>query len=388
MNNPNLYNQGYGNERYMQGYMQVPPGTNNVANNPNLGNNGVPPGHYGMVQNNEAYYYNSMQGQNLPYIHPQLQNMPISQVNPISMLNQHAQQMQSNNMYQHGGNISNLNPKNKVLDMETLFSAVNMLLDPATCKLAVPQLLEYREDYDILGPMVWYSFGAMSVLMQEIFKAYPNCYGSTLGNEQSVHIGHVLTLLQVIATCERIRPLFVTSAIPHFLLPFLTIPNKLQPIEHIRTSTLGVFGALVKCDDLKIVEVLIKMDFLPIVLKLIETKSYGADLTKTIGLFILGKLLNHKTVFDLVLNSQEYYYFTISGLLAATSFLKNEKSFRLYKQLLKVYIKLCESAYVRKYLQLHLPECLRDNTFSEYYEEDESTRNQVQNLLHLINSEK
>lgn len=60
--------------------------------------------------------------------------------------------------------------------------------------------------------------------------------------------------------------------------------SKLKPFENIRAASLGIIGALIKGEETKPIDFLIKSELIPICLRIV---SQGMELSKIIALFIL-----------------------------------------------------------------------------------------------------
>jgi len=94
------------------------------------------------------------------------------------------------------------------------------------------------------------------------------------------------TMLELHVYCTR----FLVSAahIPLYLYPFLSSPAKSRQYEFLRLTSLGVIGALVKQDNARVVDYLLKTEIIPMCLHIMKT---GTDLSMTVATFIVQKIL-------------------------------------------------------------------------------------------------
>lgn len=167
---------------------------------------------------------------------------------------------------------------------------VHQLINPATRENALLELSKKRENFPELAPYLWYSFGAIAALLQEIVSIYPLLSPPALTAHASNRVCNALALLQCVASHNETRSLFLQGGranfaascaqllpldcttwtrcvlvraqqhllevlhnaglfaahIPLFLYPFLNTMSKTRPFEYLRLTSLGVIGALVK----------------------------------------------------------------------------------------------------------------------------------------------
>jgi CCR4-NOT transcription complex subunit 9 len=64
--------------------------------------------------------------------------------------------------------------------------------------------------------------------------------------------------------------------------------SKGRSFEYLRLTSLGVIGALVKVDDPKVIDFLIKTEIIPLCLRIMER---GTELSQTVATFIIQKIL-------------------------------------------------------------------------------------------------
>lgn len=73
-----------------------------------------------------------------------------------------------------------------------------------------------------------------------------------------------------------------------FLFPILNTVTKQNPFELLRLTSLGVIGALVKTDDPDVIHFLLNTELILLCLRIMDI---GLDLSKTLAVFILQKIL-------------------------------------------------------------------------------------------------
>eukprot|EP01126_Amoeba_proteus_P049421 TRINITY_DN577_c0_g1_i25.p1 TRINITY_DN577_c0_g1~~TRINITY_DN577_c0_g1_i25.p1 ORF type:complete len:177 (+),score=30.82 TRINITY_DN577_c0_g1_i25:71-532(+) len=123
---------------------------------------------------------------------------------------------------------------------------VGELTDKNKREHALLELSKRREAIPEMAPLLWYSFGVVSALLQEIVSIYPLLSPPKLKSHQSDRVCNALALLQCVASHVTTRGAFLTAHIPLFLYPFLNTVTKSRPFESLKLTSLGVIGALVK----------------------------------------------------------------------------------------------------------------------------------------------
>ncbi len=95
---------------------------------------------------------------------------------------------------------------------------VHQLINPATRENALLELSKKRENFPELAPYLWYSFGTMAALLQEIISAYPLLSPpGLLTAHASNRVCNALALLQCVASHQDTRSMFLQgeSHTPH-----------------------------------------------------------------------------------------------------------------------------------------------------------------------------
>jgi CCR4-NOT transcription complex subunit 9 len=86
---------------------------------------------------------------------------------------------------------------------------VQQLISPATRENALLELSKKRENFPDLAPYLWYSFGTIAALLQEIVSIYPLLSPPALTAHGSNRVCNALALLQCVASHPETRGLFL-----------------------------------------------------------------------------------------------------------------------------------------------------------------------------------
>jgi CCR4-NOT transcription complex subunit 9 len=89
---------------------------------------------------------------------------------------------------------------------------VHQLSNPATRENALLELSKKRENFPELAPYLWYSFGTVAALLQEIVSIYPLLSPPSLTAHASNRVCNALALLQCVASHPETRGLFLQGA--------------------------------------------------------------------------------------------------------------------------------------------------------------------------------
>jgi hypothetical protein len=89
---------------------------------------------------------------------------------------------------------------------------VHQLSNPATRENALLELSKKRENFPELAPYLWYSFGTVAALLQEIVSIYPLLTPPSLTAHASNRVCNALALLQCVASHPETRGLFLQGA--------------------------------------------------------------------------------------------------------------------------------------------------------------------------------
>ncbi|PLW45777.1 hypothetical protein PCASD_04752 [Puccinia coronata f. sp. avenae] len=170
-------------------------------------------------------------------------------------------------------------------------------------------------------------------------------------------------LLQCVASHNETRALFLQAHLPLFLYPFLNTTSKTRPFEYLRLTSLGVIGALVKQNDnSEVINFLLSTEIIPLCLRIMET---GSELSKTVAIFIVQKILLDEMGLAYICQTYERFYAVGTVLSNMVNQLVETQAVRLLKHVVRCYLRLSDNLRAREALRACLPEPLRDTTFSQ-----------------------
>ena len=246
------------------------------------------------------------------------------------------------------------------------------LLNGNSRETALMELSKKREQVPELALIIWHSFGTlqsiiklqmaansipkgvMTSLLQEIISVYPLLNPSQLTAAASNRVCNALALLQCVASHNETRGLFlngtqllpvhireransVTAHIPLFLYPFLNTTSKSRPFEYLRLTSLGVIGALVKNDSSEVINFLLTTEIIPLCLRIMET---GSELSKTVAIFIVQKILLDDTGLGYICHTYERFYAVGTVLSNMVTQLVEQQTVRLLKHVVRCFLRL------------------------------------------------
>ncbi|CAK7241142.1 MAG: RNA-binding protein, CCR4-NOT complex subunit Rcd1 [Sporothrix thermara] len=252
------------------------------------------------------------------------------------------------------------------------------LLNENTREAALLELSKKREQVPELALILWHSFGVMTSLIQEIISVYSLLNPSQLTAAASNRVCNALALLQCVASHNDTRTLFLSAHIPLFLYPFLNTTSKSRPFEYLRLTSLGVIGALVKNDSSEVINFLLTTEIIPLCLRIMET---GSELSKTVAIFIVQKILLDDNGLNYICATYERFYAVGTVLSNMVGQLVEQQTARLLKHVVRCFLRLSDNARAREALRQCLPEPLRDATFSSVLRDDAATKRCLTQLL-------
>ncbi len=193
----------------------------------------------------------------------------------------------------------------------------------------------------------------MTSLLQEIISVYPLLNPSQLTAAASNRVCNALALLQCVASHSETRGLFLngecdhfttrssyltsqTAHIPLFLYPFLNTTSKSRPFEYLRLTSLGVIGALVKNDSTEVINFLLTTEIIPLCLRIMET---GSELSKTVAIFIVQKILLDDTGLGYICHTYERFYAVGTVLSNMVTQLVEQQTVRLLKHVVRCFLR-------------------------------------------------
>ncbi|XP_037480951.1 CCR4-NOT transcription complex subunit 9-like [Triticum dicoccoides] len=262
--------------------------------------------------------------------------------------------------------------------MTSMKHLVLNLCDPTLRERSLAELSQMREMFPDLAPLLWYSFGTVAALVQEILRIYPALSPPTLTSAASTQVCNVLALFQCIASLPETRSPFIEADIPLYLYPFLRTVDKAQPFEQLRLATLGVIGALVKDENAEAAEYLLQRETIPLCLNIMEM---GNEPSKTVSTFILLKVLLTEVGLEQCCDTRGPFYAIAFALQKRVDSPDERPSARLLKCIIQCYLRLFDHRRGRAVLKTNLPSVIRDGTFNGYLMGDPSAQECLQKLL-------
>ncbi|KAI0986430.1 hypothetical protein GJ496_002447 [Pomphorhynchus laevis] len=276
------------------------------------------------------------------------------------------------------------NLANENMSIVAISECIKTLCDPLKRESALMILSKRRELIADLAVMLWYSFGSVAALLEEVVSVYSSIIPPTLSALQSNRVCNALALLQCIASHPDTRHEFMNAKIPLFLYPFLHTSCKTRPFEYLRLTSLGVIGALVKTDEHEVIAFLINTEIIPLCLRIMEN---GSELSKTVATFILQKVLADDSGLQYICHTYERFSHVAMILGRMVLSLAKDQCPRLLKHVIRCYLRLSENHRAREALRSCLPDNLKNNTFARCLQSEPLTRRWLQQLLQNIERE-
>ncbi len=156
-----------------------------------------------------------------------------------------------------------------------------------------------------------------------------------------------------------------SAHIPLFLYPFLNTTSKTRPFEYLRLTSLGVIGALVKVrmmievlalplksltscgntlpqqnDNSDVINFLLSTEIIPLCLRIMET---GSELSKTVAIFIVQKILLDDLGLSYICQTYERFYAVGTVLSNMVNALVDSQAVRLLKHVVRCYLRLSDN---------------------------------------------
>lgn len=193
----------------------------------------------------------------------------------------------------------------------------------------------------------------MTSLLQEIISVYNLLNPSQLTAAASNRVCNALALLQCVASHNDTRTLFLNGMeapdprrvplltcalahIPLYLYPFLNTTSKSRPFEYLRLTSLGVIGALVKNDSTEVINFLLTTEIIPLCLRIMET---GSELSKTVAIFIVQKILLDDNGLNYICATYERFYAVGTVLSNMVAQLVESQTARLLKHVVRCFLR-------------------------------------------------
>ncbi|KAK4336912.1 hypothetical protein RND71_044024 [Anisodus tanguticus] len=268
------------------------------------------------------------------------------------------------------------------IDYEKIYQWILELTIAETKENALVELSSKRESVPDLALLLWYSFGSIASLLQEIISAYPYLTPNqpNLSPHHSSRVCNALALLQCVASHNETRNAFLQANIPTYLYPFFSLDtaSKSKTYEYLRLTSLGVIGALVKSDEQQVINFLLSTEIIPLCLRIMEN---GSELSKTVATFILQKILLDETGLSYICQTYDRFSHVAIILGKLVYNLTKEQSSRLLKHVIRCYLRLSDNSRAREALRLCLPDQIKDDTFANLLKDDKTTRSWLTQLL-------
>jgi len=325
----------------------VSPIRHNINNMNNLAN------HISSNDNYSSYNINTSVGSNTSNIGSGV---------PLGM----QQQQQQRNMNQNNA------------QYEKIFQNILELLDPATREQALAELNKKKDTYEDLAPILWNSFGVMTILLQEIVSIYPYLLSPNITNQLINRAGCVINLLQCIASHNDTRGLFLRTHILYFLYPFLKTNNRNRSSEYLRKATLFLISSMVKNDNKDAIEFLISSEIIPLFLRILEV---GSDAEKSFAINIIYKILYCDSGLIYICQSINRFRAVEITLKLVLDSLPATQSLPMAKYVIRCYARLAENPKIREILSKYLPSAFNDLTILHIIKDDNNTKRCLTNLL-------
>jgi CCR4-NOT transcription complex subunit 9 len=153
--------------------------------------------------------------------------------------------------------------------------------------------------------------------------------------------------------------------VPLFLYPFLNTTSKTRPFEYLRLTSLGVIGALVKVSYLAVlggepptdgqqnensdvINFLLSTEIIPLCLRIMET---GSELSKTVAIFIVQKILLDDLGLQYICQTYERFYAVGTVLSNMVGALVETQAVRLLKHVVRCYLRMSDNP---RYIEVNL----------------------------------
>ena len=134
--------------------------------------------------------------------------------------------------------------------------------------------------------------------------------------------------------------------------------SKGRSFEYLRLTSLGVIGALVKVDDPRVIDFLIKTEIIPLCLRIMER---GTELSQTVATFIIQKILMDEEGLKYLFMKPERYLAVSNVLNFMVENQLTKPSQRLLKHIIKCYYRLSENSRAQVALIKKVPAIVKCN---------------------------
>lgn len=224
---------------------------------------------------------------------------------------------------------------------------------------AYKKLNDWRDIEPNIAVLLWHTTGTIAILLQEIISIYPFLANQKLNQKISEKICNVLGLFQCIALDPKTRPLFLKANLHLYVYPLINSHDKRRPYEHLRVTSLGVIGALVK-DDPESIKYLVKTELIVLCLRIMKK---GDPLSKSVATFIVLKILTDNNGLSYVCQTTERYN-AVAQILKVMIEELDKKSFngedkqekKMYQRIVRCFLRLSENMKANETLKKFIPQ--------------------------------
>ncbi|XP_051125756.1 uncharacterized protein LOC127247783 [Andrographis paniculata] len=182
-------------------------------------------------------------------------------------------------------------PPRSLVAAEDETTTNRLIIDLADSRLrenALAHLARRARGFQDLAIRLWFSFGTIAILLQEVLSVYPFLSQPSLTPIQSDRLCNVLTLLQCVASHQETRSLFAQACLPFYLVVLLNQIGELRCFERIRILTLGIIAALVQVPDPRVISLLLEAELIRPCLCAMQR---GSEFSRTVATLIVKRLL-------------------------------------------------------------------------------------------------
>lgn len=134
-------------------------------------------------------------------------------------------------------------------------------------------------------------------------------------------------------------------------------------------------------DDAKVVTFLINTDIIPHCLQIMQS---GTELSKTVAVFILEKVIMDNGGLSFVCATSEQFYLVAKALKKMVNPSTSPPSPRLLKHVIRCFLRLAEHSKACEALKDLLPRAFTDGTFASLVHTDHAATRWLQNLVERI----
>ncbi|KAH0476470.1 MAG: uncharacterized protein KVP18_002589 [Porospora cf. gigantea A] len=242
-----------------------------------------------------------------------------------------------------------------------VFALLDALKDTRRMRIALAELARHREQYTSLAPLIWYTPGTMLILVGQILKVYPSLAAVECNEENATDVCNCLALLQEVASHPQTRPHFLLGKIVFLVSIFLNFPQTCQPYSTLKVASLGVICKLFNNeDDDGVVQALVTTEIYLQVLRVIEAST---DISRTLGIYILMKLLANAKGFGYITENDFRIWATMSVLTTAANSLEDAtQSKTVVLHIINCYTSLAGHSSGRQMMRTSLPRVLNERS--------------------------